>query len=88
MGFVSRGIILLIKSGFFYILFPDQAQDKNVCARISELDILRESVDRARNKCPLSPFTAIKRYLVLSLTLALFLCYAFDGNDVKLVCHK
>ena len=31
---------------------------------------------------------SIKRYLVLSLTLALFLCYAFDGNDVKLVCHK
>ena len=31
---------------------------------------------------------SIKRYLVLTLTLALFLCYAFDGNDVKLVCHK
>ena len=40
MGFVSRGIILLIKSCFFYILFPHQAQDKNVCARISEHDIL------------------------------------------------
>ena len=60
MGFVSRGIILLIKSCFFYILFPDQAQDKNVCARISEHDILWESVDRARNKCPLSALTGVR----------------------------
>ena len=28
------------KKLLFYILFPDQAQDKNVCARISEHDIL------------------------------------------------
>jgi len=43
----SRSHSLRFKRNYFvdnkvlvYILFPNQAQEKNVCARISELDIL------------------------------------------------
>ena len=53
-------IYFVDKKVLVYILFPNQAQEKNVCARISELDILWESVDRARNKCPLSALIGVR----------------------------